>query len=158
MGDVEYHLGPGNGPFENFLAAVRSRKVSDLNADVLVAHYSSACCHLANMSIRLGGKTPFRPRAPYFDTDADEAEVLERTEQYLAANGMKIEESGYTLGRKLFGAPMKYALFRFGHFPERWLKRHLYLDFTGATPPRYSVPETVPVPEHPQYAELRVLS
>ncbi|HOW18115.1 MAG TPA: Gfo/Idh/MocA family oxidoreductase [Phycisphaerae bacterium] len=99
--DVEYRLGPGNGPFANFIAAVRSRKVSDLNADVLEGHYSSACCHLCNMSIRLGGKTPFRPRAPYFDTDPDAAEVLERTEQYLAANGVKIEESGYTLGRKL---------------------------------------------------------
>jgi predicted dehydrogenase len=99
--DVECKLGPGKGPFANFIAAVRSRKVSDLNADVLEGHYSSACCHLSNMSIRVGGKTPFRPRAPYFDTDPEAAEVLERTEQYLAANGMKIDETGYTLGRKL---------------------------------------------------------
>jgi len=63
----------------------------------------------------------------------------------------------YSLGRRLFGRPMKYPLFRFGHFPERWLKRHLYLDFTGATPLRYRTPESVPVPEHPHYSELRVL-
>ncbi len=99
--EVEAVRGPGGDHFGNFIAAVRSRKVADLNADVLEGHYSSACCHLCNVSIRLGGKTAFRPRAPWFDTDADAAEVLERTEKYLAANGMKIEESGYTLGRKL---------------------------------------------------------
>ncbi len=64
----------------------------------------------------------------------------------------------YTLGRRLFGPSMKYPLFRLGHFPERWLKSHLYLDFTAGTPPRYTASETVPVPEHAQYAELRVLN
>jgi predicted dehydrogenase len=99
--EVEFSRGPGDGHFGNFIAAVRSRKTSDLNADVLEGHYSAACCHLCNMSIRLGGKVPFRPKAALFETDADAADVMERTEKYLAANGMKIEESGYTLGRKL---------------------------------------------------------
>lgn len=52
--DVEASRGPGGGHFENFIAAVRSRKVDDLNADILDGHYSSALCHLANISYRTG--------------------------------------------------------------------------------------------------------
>ena len=48
--------GPGNGHFGNFIAAVRSRKVEDLNADILEGHYSAALCHLANISYRTGNR------------------------------------------------------------------------------------------------------
>ena len=80
---------------------MRSRKVSDLNADVLKGHYSTALCHLANVSIRLGGKVPFKPQPAELAGDPDVSDVLERMEQYLAANGMDLESSRYTLGRKL---------------------------------------------------------
>ncbi|HEY8503384.1 MAG TPA: Gfo/Idh/MocA family oxidoreductase, partial [Gemmataceae bacterium] len=52
--EVEAKRGPGGGPFENFIAAVRSRRVEDLNADILEGHLSSALCHLGNVSHRLG--------------------------------------------------------------------------------------------------------
>jgi len=35
------------------------------------------------------------------------------------------------LGRKLFGEGMKYPLWRFAGFPERFLRKKLYLDFSG---------------------------
>jgi radical SAM superfamily enzyme YgiQ (UPF0313 family) len=54
----------------------------------------------------------------------------------------------YLLGRKLFGSNLKYPLFRLAHFPEWYLRRHLYLDFSGRVEPRYRVPEHVSVPEH----------
>ena len=38
----------------NFIAAVRSRKTEDLNADILEGHQSTALCHIANISYRLG--------------------------------------------------------------------------------------------------------
>jgi predicted dehydrogenase len=41
---------------DNFLAAVRSRKHSDLNADILEGHLSSALCHLGNISYLLGSR------------------------------------------------------------------------------------------------------
>ncbi|MGH9541967.1 MAG: hypothetical protein ACRD2H_08805 [Terriglobales bacterium] len=50
----------------------------------------------------------------------------------------------YLLGRRLFGPAMKYPLLRLAHFPERWMRRHLYLDF--AAPPRFRTPADVPVP------------
>ena len=42
--------------FGNFVKAVRSRRVEDLNADILEGHLSSALCHLGNISYRLGQK------------------------------------------------------------------------------------------------------
>lgn len=35
------------------------------------------------------------------------------------------------LGRKLFGDGIKYPLYRFAGFPERFYKKHLYLNFSG---------------------------
>ncbi|MGH9468643.1 MAG: B12-binding domain-containing radical SAM protein [Terriglobales bacterium] len=52
----------------------------------------------------------------------------------------------YTIGRRVFGPNIKYPLFRLGHMPERWLRRHLYLDFSRKAPPRYQVPLSVPIP------------
>src|SRR5258706_3159198 len=42
----------------NFLAAVRSRKAGDLAAEALQGHNSTACCHIANASHRLGKQPP----------------------------------------------------------------------------------------------------
>ncbi len=99
--DVEATRGPGGDRLRNFLSAVRSRKVSDLNADVLEGHYSSALCHLCNMSIRLGSKIPFRPRNTALESDPVVLDLLERTEEHLADNGVDIEKSGFVLGRQL---------------------------------------------------------
>jgi radical SAM superfamily enzyme YgiQ (UPF0313 family) len=54
----------------------------------------------------------------------------------------------YTLGRRLVGPAMKYPLFRLAHFPELYLRRHLYLDFSGRMQPKYRVPDHVELPEH----------
>ena len=37
----------------------------------------------------------------------------------------------YMLGRKLFGDGIKYPLYRFACLPDRFMRKHLYLDFTG---------------------------
>lgn len=57
LGDIDYHLNPGS-QFENFINCVRSRRHEELNADILVAHYSAALCHLGNISYRLGEQVP----------------------------------------------------------------------------------------------------
>ncbi|MCJ7813145.1 Gfo/Idh/MocA family oxidoreductase, partial [bacterium] len=44
----------GSGHFDNFFQAVRSRKTSDLNGDIEIGHISSALCHAANISYRIG--------------------------------------------------------------------------------------------------------
>lgn len=63
----------------------------------------------------------------------------------------------YTLGRRLFGSAIKYPLYRFAHFPERFLRRRLYLDFTDHAAPRYGTPQSVEIPEEHRRPELPVL-
>ena len=52
---IEQFRGGGNH-FQNFLAALESGRREDLNAEVLEGHLSSALCHMANVSHRLGEK------------------------------------------------------------------------------------------------------
>src|SRR5262249_38143390 len=62
--------------------------------------------------------------------------------------GLGIPIYYYMLGRKLFGDAIKYPLYRLARFPERFLRRKLYLDFSGDKPARCKVPERVEGPEH----------
>ncbi len=64
----------------------------------------------------------------------------------------------YLLGRKLYGPGFKYPLFRLGHFPEWFLRRKLYLDFSDGRPPLFKAPETVPIPEERRRPELPILT
>jgi len=70
--------GNGNGShFGNFVDAVRSRDIKDLNADILEGHLSAALCHLANISLRVGRSLTLDPEQERFVGDgADEANKL----------------------------------------------------------------------------------
>jgi predicted dehydrogenase len=50
-GDDKFH-------FENFVTAIRNEKHEDLHCGVDEGHPSAALCHLANISLRLGTRTP----------------------------------------------------------------------------------------------------
>ena len=109
--DIDVKMGPGGRDhFANFIAAVRSRKVSDLNADVLVGHHSAALCHLANISYRLGEQVPFDPKTKAFGDNKEAYETLGRMEEYLAKDGFKLEGMKYRLGRKLSVDPEKETI------------------------------------------------
>jgi predicted dehydrogenase len=100
--EVEFSRGPGDDDhFKNWIAAVHSRKTTDLNAEILEGHYSAALCHLANISIRLGNKLPFNPKTKAFGDNPDAYEVYDRTVEHLRENGIDVEKSGYVMGRKL---------------------------------------------------------
>ena len=92
---------PGGGHFGNFIAAVRSRKVEDLNADILEGHYSAALCHLANISYRLGQEVPFNKSTKAFGDDKEAYETLGRMEEHLKDNSVALDGLNYRLGRKL---------------------------------------------------------
>jgi predicted dehydrogenase len=66
MTDTQPHM-------ENFLAAVRSRKYQDLNADIDIGRISADLCHLANISYRRGGRSlTFDPKTEKFaDSEAN---------------------------------------------------------------------------------------
>jgi predicted dehydrogenase len=85
----------------NFLKAVASRKVSDLNADILEGHLSSALCHLANISYRLGALQPFNKKTGALGDDKEAVATLERMQQHLKNNALEVNDMSYRLGRRL---------------------------------------------------------
>lgn len=90
--------------FANFLDAVRSRKQEDLKADILEGHQSSALCHLANISYRLGKTASLDEIATSLgaiDVQDDTRETLERTGRYLAEAGVDLEKTPMRMGRVL---------------------------------------------------------
>ncbi|MBD3267490.1 gfo/Idh/MocA family oxidoreductase [bacterium] len=97
--DVE--LGPGGGHFGNFIAAMRTRKPSDLNAEILEGHYSSALCHLANISYRVGQPVPFNPIQDEVKADKDLMEAYNRMQEHLIKNGVSPDKNAYYMGREL---------------------------------------------------------
>ena len=87
--------------FQNFIDAVRSRKTADLNADILEGHLSSALCHTANISYRLGKPhTPAQIREALKGNNAM-AESFGRMQEHLAANGVELTKTSVTLGALL---------------------------------------------------------
>jgi predicted dehydrogenase len=96
----EARVAPG-GPFGSWLHAMRSRKVEDLNADVEVAHYSAALCHLPNISFRLGEKVPFDKKTGRLGDNREVVQAFENLRQDLKAVGVKLEETEYVLGKVL---------------------------------------------------------
>ena len=49
---------------------------------------------------------------------------------------------------------LKYPLLRLGHFPERFLRKKLYLDLSGGRAARFTVPDIVQVPDERGRPEL----
>ena len=82
----------------NFVNAVRSRKASDLNAEAEVGHVSAACCHMANLSHRLG--TIYSPPTIREMSSAhpELSDAFQRCDQYLQANGVNLNSSQVVAG------------------------------------------------------------
>jgi predicted dehydrogenase len=101
--------------FANFISAVRSRKSSELKADILEGHVSSALCHTGNISYRLGA--PHSPEEIHeaVKGDADLTEALGRMEQHLAANNVDLHKTPASLGAVLKMDPLS----------ERFIGNHL---------------------------------
>ncbi len=68
----------GGGHHQNFLQAVRSRKVEDLNADIEEGHRSAVCMHLANISYRTGRSIDFDPATEKISGDPEASRQLTR--------------------------------------------------------------------------------
>jgi predicted dehydrogenase len=102
----------GEDHYANFIKAVQTRKHTDLNADILEGHLSSALCHTGNISYRLGAK-----RSP--DEIKDEIkrnevamEALDRMLEHLAKNGVDLKKTPLTMGEFLRMDPKKETFIR----------------------------------------------
>ena len=93
-GEDKYH-------FENFIKAVRSRKLTDLNADIEEGHLSSALCHLGNISYQLGSTKTADELDKTFaglKTTDDAKDTLERTLAHLKDNGVDMAAAKLQVG------------------------------------------------------------
>ena len=94
----------GGDHFGNFKKAVRSRKISDLNADIEEGRLSSALCHLGNISYSLGESTGIEDAAVSVgEMNAPEnmKATFERTMTHLGKNDVALETANITLGPHL---------------------------------------------------------
>ena len=64
--------------FDNFLQAVKSRKHTDLNCDIVHGHLSAALCHMANISYRTKQRLDFDPAAERFVNNDEANKHLKR--------------------------------------------------------------------------------
>ncbi len=101
---VRTFAGKTESHFANFFKAVRSRKVSELNADIPEGHQSTALCHLGNISWRLGHASSsgeIQKQLAQLKSPQTALETFERTRQHLMDNNVDLEKSQLTLGSLL---------------------------------------------------------
>jgi predicted dehydrogenase len=109
--------GSSESHFANFLRAVRSRNRTDLNADILEGHQSTALCHIGNISWRLG-----RPASPAevreelgkLKVQENVCETFDRTVDHLRENNVDLERTKLSLGALLHLAPDREAFVAHG--------------------------------------------
>jgi predicted dehydrogenase len=85
--DIAYEPGPAIpmleekevDHFENFIAAMRSRRIEDLHCEVEEGHLSTSLCHLANIALRTRRALVFDPASEAFPGDEEANALLTRT-------------------------------------------------------------------------------
>jgi hypothetical protein len=95
--EIEVFRGGGDH-FGNFVDAVRSRKRSDLNADVLDGHLSSALCHTGGISHQLGEPRTEKEILEEVSSNERLLDSVERMFEHLRANEVKLDGPVVTQG------------------------------------------------------------
>jgi predicted dehydrogenase len=92
----------GGDHFANLVAAIRSKNYRELNGEILEGHLSSALCHLANISYRLGSKMSGKEVGERLAADKETAETFGRFSEHLTKNMVNINDgSRLHFGEKL---------------------------------------------------------
>ncbi|MDB6109348.1 MAG: iolG 16, partial [Pedosphaera sp.] len=91
----------GASHFGNFIKAVRSRKATDLHADIQEGHLSAALVHMGNISYRLGQQMPCEQMREEIKGNPDALECLGRMQEHLAANSVDLAKTPATFGAYL---------------------------------------------------------
>ena len=87
------------GHLFNFIAAVRSRKTSELRAPVVEGHWSTLLVHMANISYRLGTpRTAAAAREAIQDQGAEALEVFDGFREHLEVNGVDFSKTEVVVG------------------------------------------------------------
>lgn len=101
--------------FANFIDAVRSRKPSDLNADILEGHLSSALCHTGNISYLTGHNKAPGQVLDSIQSNPVAVEAIGRMFEHLQVNDIDLNTTQITMGEYLNMDP---ATEKFTNSPE----------------------------------------
>jgi predicted dehydrogenase len=82
----------------NFVAAVRSRKANELAAEAVEGHRSTACCHMANVSYRLGKQARPEVIRETIQASHELSDAFERCREYLRENEVDLDVTPAGLG------------------------------------------------------------
>ena len=91
----------GGDHFANFIEAVRSRKHTDLHADIAEGHISAALCHTGNISYRVGQLLSPEGILDALKGNSELAESFGRMEEHLGANKVDLRQTSLMLGAVL---------------------------------------------------------
>jgi hypothetical protein len=86
---------------QNFVDAVRSRRTSDLLADIEEGHRSTTLIHLGNISHRVGKTMPDGEIRERISGNRELAAAYQRMKDHLLANGVDFDKTPVTLGAML---------------------------------------------------------
>ena len=130
----------GSGHQANFIKAVRSRKVGDLNADIIEGHISSALCHIGNISHRIGRLALPEEIKEAIKAEPPAVETFERFREHLSANLVDLSKERAVLGPRLEMDTDKEKFVQDGEFGlGRWANELLKRDYREP----FVVPEKV---------------
>jgi len=122
--DKQISGGGGGGHHQNFIDAVRSHKVSDLNADIEKGHFSSALCHMGNISYRLGRKMSVSEARNSIDNEYV-MDSFERMLEHLKVNEVDLEKEPITMGPMLTMDPRREKFVgEYSDWANMYLKRN----------------------------------
>jgi hypothetical protein len=94
----QYKGDAGKAHAQNFIDAVRSRKVSNLNADILRSHLSTVLCHQANICWRVGSEATVDQVHQSMKSHKDALNTLSDMLEQLDGNGVEPAKEPFILG------------------------------------------------------------
>ncbi|MFB0552520.1 MAG: Gfo/Idh/MocA family protein [Phycisphaerae bacterium] len=94
----QFKVTGGGSHHENFIKAVRSRKVSDLNADIIEGHLSTTLCHMGNISYRLGQAASRDEIVQSTKSNKELLDAFERFQEHLLLNVVDVQKTPRILG------------------------------------------------------------
>jgi len=94
----QFKVTGGGSHHANFIKAVRSRKVSDLNADILEGHLSTALCHMGNISYRIGHAAWRDDILQSIKSNSVLLDAFERFQEHLLLNAADFNKTPQVLG------------------------------------------------------------
>lgn len=139
---IQRFPGDGGGThMANFIAAVRSRKASDLNGPIDQGHASTATCLFGNISFRTGRPAPFAEVRDAFARLPAAQETLDRLKTHLEVNQVNLDLQPLTLGHwvRTDGGDNITAV---ENADEATLERARYL-LRETQRPKFAIPDTV---------------